>query len=474
MASLGEADEARQVYAIADALRNLVGRPDDEAWRRLCDLAAGEQVVRYADALGAELGRLGDLTAARVAPHARRMVREACGREALKLGILLLGLYGDASDLEMLLTLGRHEEFTLFSALAVARLVPDPVALWWRMARGLQGWGKVHLVERICDVLEESEGGHEEVRAWLLREGCENNVLPEYVACRCAIGGDLHRALAASAPDEALLDGASTIFEALMNDEGPSEDMTDYEHGVEVAQRLLDHLERDCDALKRLSTVVVMHAWIENIGVGPEERRNVLEALGWTPHRRNELLARCKAIIERDCWKSKVEAAYQSDDANQRQLAWSVASAVGVDLWEKAFRLLERNPLDDELYYTLLQSDDLYRQRRVMAFAERNLPLDKIASGPSTELGFGEEWRPHQCLTFVLQELRRPGLFSPSLVIAGLRSPVVRVRTMAAAALESQPVDTWGPDMAEALERSLKAEPNDKLRGRLQELWLRL
>lgn len=474
MSSLSEADEARQVYAIADALRNLVGRPDDETWRHLCELAAGEQVVRYADALGAELARLGDLTATRVAPHARRLVREARTREALKLGVLLLGLYGDTSDLEMLLTLGRHEEFTLFSALAVARLVPDPVALWWRMARGLQGWGKVHLVERICDVLEESEGGHEEIRAWLLREGCENNVLPEYVACRCAIGGALHRALAERNPDEALLEGASVIIEALMNDEGPSEDMTDYEHGVEVTQRFIGHLERQCDDLRRLAVVVSIQAWLTRIDQGPSDRRNVLEALGWTPNRRADLLARCKAIIERDGWKQRVEEAYQSDDVNQGRLAWSVANAVGVDLWEKAFRRLERNPLDDELYYALFQSDDLYRQRRVMAFAERNLPLGDIASGPSTELGFGEEWRPHQCLTFVLQELRRPGLFSPSLVIAGLRSPVMRVRNMAAAALESQPVDVWGPEMAEVLERCLKDEPNDKLRGRLQELWLRL
>lgn len=474
MASLNEADEARQVYAIADALRNVAGRPDEEAWQHLCTIAAHEQVVRYADALGAELTRLGDLTANRVAPHARRLVLEATACEPLKLGILLLGLYGDKSDLETLLILGRHEEFTLFTALAVARLVPDPLPLWWRMARGLHGWGKVHLVERICDVLEESEGGHEEIRAWLIREGCENDVLPEYVACRCALGGALHRALAASAPDGALLDGACLIVEALMNEEGPSEDMTDYEHGVEVVQRLLDHLERERDDLRRLSTVVAISTWISHIDTASEGQRSVLEALGWTPHRRNELLGRCKHVIERECWKEKVEAAYLSEDADLRRLAWSVSVAVGVDLWEKAFRLLERNPLDDELYYALLNNEDLYRQRRVMAFAERNLPLADIASGPSTELGFGDEWRPHQCLMFVLQEQRRPGLFSPSLVTTGLRSPVVRVRNVAAAVLESQPVEAWGPEMGAVLEGCMRNEPNESLRQRFEKLWLRL
>lgn len=474
MASLGEADEARQVYAIADTLRHLVDCPGEEAWTKLCTLAGEEQVVRYADALGSELARLGDLTAVRVAPHARRLVRESANGEALKLGILLVGLYGEASDLEMLLTLGRHEEFTLFTALAVARLVADPLPVWWRMARGLQGWGKVHLVERICDVLEETEDGHAEIRSWLLRGGCENDILPEYVACRCAIAGLLHEALTDDPPDEALIDGASLIVEALMNDEGPSEDMSDYPHGVAVVERLLSVLERRCDDVRKLSTIITIRTWLGRDFSDAADRAQALEALGWTPSCREALLRRCDAIIARDEWRQTVEEAYDSDDYTRRRLAWSVAMCVEVDLWEKGFARLERSPLEDVLYWELLQTPELYRQRRVVAFAERNLPLAEIACGPSLEAGLGDPWRAHQCLGYILQEMRHSGLYSPALVTAGLRSPVTRVRGLAIAALEHQPVEIWGEGMSEALARSLREEPKDALRERLQSLWLRL
>jgi hypothetical protein len=473
MASLAEADEARIVYAIADTLRELAETSSEESFQKLYALARGEQVVRYADTLATELSRLGDLTAARAVVYARRLIHESTDREPLKLGALLVGLFGDVSDVEDLIVIGRHEEFTLFSALGAARLVTDPVKLWWRMARGVRGWGKVHLVERICDVLEETEG-YDDVRAWLLREGCDNEVLPEYLACRCAVGGRLHEALAGSAPDEALLDGASLIIESLLSEDGPGESMSDYEHGAEAVRRLLHHLERACCDLRRLSTVAALHRWLVGIEGGDDDRRQVLEALGFTPHRRAEMVAACRGILERDEWKARVREGYASTEPADQRMAWSVAADVGVDLWENAFARLERNPLDDVLYYELLQTDDLYRQRRVMAFAERNLPLAQIASGPDTEAGFGDAWKPHQCLTFVLQELRRPGLFSASLVTAGLRSPVVRVRNMAASALEAQPTEAWGEEIGPVLEGAAREEPNEKLRERLAALLSRL
>lgn len=471
MASLGEADEARQVYGVANGLRRLVGGGGDDSWLEFVTLAGAEQVVRYADALGSELARMGDLTEPRVAPHARRLVREATKCEALKLGILLLGLYGDKSDLEMLLTVGRHEEFTLFTALAVARLVPDPLPVWWRMARGLNGWGKVHLVERICDMLEESEESYDEIRAWLLREGCSNEVLPEYVACRCAIGGALHTTLTVSDPDDALLDGASIIVEALMNDEGPSEDMSDYEHGVRVVTSLLAHLEKRCDSVHRLSTVIRIREWNATFDQGTESRRARLESLGWSSACRAALDATCATIIEHDRWKRIVQEAYESDDFTQRRLAWSAAEAVGVDLWDSAFRKLEQSPLDEVLYFELFQTDDAYRQRRLIAFAERNLPLDEIACGPSLELGLGDAWRAHGCLAFALQALCCPELFSPTLVSAGLRSPVTGVRNAAVSVLESHPAGRWKADLAEVLEVSLRTEPSEALRDRLRALW---
>ena len=87
-----------------------------------------------------------------------------------------------------------------------------------------------------------------------------------------------------------------------------------------------------------------------------------------------------------------------------------------------------------------MRTDTPDRLARVVAFAEAHLPLDGIASGPADELGLGPAFQAHGCLDTLLQEMRRDGVYSPALVAAGLRSPVVRNRNMATNALEGRPI----------------------------------
>jgi hypothetical protein len=72
---------------------------------------------------------------------------------------------------------------------------------------------------------------------------------------------------------------------------------------------------------------------------------------------------------------------------------------------------------------------------RVVEFAEETLDLAGIATGAADELGLGRGFESHSCLNYVLQDLRHfPGK-GAALIEAGLRSPVVRNRNMAVAAL---------------------------------------
>ena len=59
---------------------------------------------------------------------------------------------------------------------------------------------------------------------WLLREGFRNEVMNEYLAHLAATTGDLYTALLDPEPDEALLDGAGGIIDALCAAGGASLD----------------------------------------------------------------------------------------------------------------------------------------------------------------------------------------------------------------------------------------------------------
>jgi hypothetical protein len=119
----------------------------------------------------------------------------------------------------------------------------------------------------------------------------------------------------------------------------------------------------------------------------------------------------------------------------------------------------------------VLRSDrpeDPDRIRRVIAFAEANLPLDEIASGPSNLMGLGQACGAHRCLDFVVQEMRRGSVFSPRLVASALRSPVVRIRSVAVAALENHPIGECGLSLNEELLRAASDEPDERVRERME------
>ncbi len=481
MGRAGEHDEARHVLATVEALARLMRENDDDPRADLYRLYLETTVSPHADALVEEVTRQWEFGPDELRPHARWLVRHAGHREPLKLGIVLLGLCGTEGDLDDLKQLARHDEFTLFAAVAAGNLLADPVDVWWDMARNVHGWGKVQLVGRLCQRAEDRP----ELRDWLLRHGCANDIMPEYLAFACATAGRLIEALSGEEVDDELIDGARLIMRALVCG-GPAEDIDGYPDGVLAVRYLLHHLEARCDTLARLGTVRQIHDWLEwptepalqdhlnAVLPGGEEAGEAVRDVwveraerGWTEAVRAELAQTCREILSRPEWAERVREGHRSSDPLEQDRAWKLAPVVGVDLWEEEFARLTADPLNAAAYWNVMRTDDPGRIGRVLAFAEAALPLGEIGSGPSDQLGLGPEFKPHRCLSMLLQEMRRPGVYSPRMIVAGLRSPVVNNRNMAITALENHPVEEWGPEVVRAVRGAAAEEPRDDVRERL-------
>jgi hypothetical protein len=465
------------------ALHRLAATNSDEARAAIYNIFMGESALANADALAERLTSQHKLGRDDIRPHARWLVHHAAHREPLKLGIVLLGLSGTEDDIADLKVLARHDEFTLYAAVAAGNIVADPTDIWWAMASNVHGWGKIHLVER----LGERASGRPDLQAWLLRHGCENEIMDEYLAFTCASAGDLAGTVASETIDDELIDGACRILGALLAG-GPAEDIEGYPQGVFAMKHLVRHLITECNSLARLHFVWSVRRWLEwppavekdirqaidHTGSGEaESAQDVWERRkkqGWTEAVRTELARTCDRILRRPEWPERVRAVYITGSYQEQNEAWSLAEAVGIDLWEDAFARLERERLNSTLYFQLMRSDDLHRVHRVIEFAERHLPLASIATGPKDYFGFGPEYEAHSCLDYLLQEMRRECVFSDTLIAAGLRSPVTRNRNMAAAALEAHPVSAWGERTREALGKTVSDECNKELRERLRGL----
>ena len=387
-----------------------------------------------------------------LAAHARWLITVARHRGPAKLGIALLGACGNGDDLELIKPFAAHDEFTLYCSVAFTNLVEDPVDAIWEAAKAAEGWGKIQAVERLAPLVEDRL----DIKRWLLVDGCANAVMNEYLGYACATAGGLAKALGGDV-DDALLDGACTIVSALCVG-GPAEDLAHYEDGPHVIERLLDLLAERCTTLTRLDTVTAIRQRLRDDsgqaesgdadsrrlhGVSEEEARHL--EFGWTDGLRTRLVAACDALLARPEWPERVRAAFSDGDRHEEWLAWRIAPEVGVDLWDAAFAQLEAHPLDARLVFRVVHVRDRARKQRVIAWAEANLPLDLVSTGPQEHLFPEADIRDvNQALTYVVGDMCDGDLYSESLVAAAIRSPVISTRNQGLNALEARSREEWG------------------------------
>ena len=366
----------------------------------------------------------------RVYDLARSFATEAPDREPVKFGIALLGLFGQEQDIDIFRTMGRHEDFTLFCAVALGNSSEDGERELWELAKHVNGWGRIHLVERLAKTEDP------EVKNWLLRDGYKNSVLYEYLAYPCAVGGGLLAALEGGEVDDELLLSAAEIIQALIVG-GPAQNMDDYEDGASVAQLFLNQMETGRSALGEFLAVTAIRAFLSNQQADWQARSN----RGWTHEKREEMERQCSQIIKQPQWRDRVRTGLRSEDEGEFSNADRAATVLQIGTWPFHWDRLKKQPLQSGRWYSVMRDCNESRIADVVALAESTLPLQTIASGPGTEMGLGPGYEAHSCLGFILQDLGRFPRHGLRLVEAGLKCLAVAVTEAGATRFRGMRID---------------------------------
>jgi hypothetical protein len=477
-------DERLRAKQIVKAVRDLLGETTPNHLEHLTRLLTRAPVLGVLDDVLAELVGNGELDPDRFHELALFLVRAAPDREVVKLGISMLGVLVGCDERETLLTIGRHEEFTLFSAVALASTLESADRELWTLAKRVRGWGRIHAVERLSDTSDP------EIRAWLVRDGFRNDVMDEYLAHTCAVAGDLAGALEADIVDDQLIDGAAGIFAALLNG-GPAEDIEDYEQAPRAAEAYLRHLSRRPEHRPlELAHRLVAEQLREFIGpVGDElEDDETLRELGWTLEIRRSVIDMCERVAERPEWVGLVHAGLEAESLEAFHQADAAAQLLGIDAWPHHLRRVEANPSNSPSWFRLVQTEDPARFTQALQLARKLLPLNEIASGPAEEAGLGPEFDAHDTLLVVVQSLvdqptrsvvgedagptdgPEHGDDGLDLIEMALQSPVTRVRRGALQVLAAWPGPTSESEVRSLLERALAREVDAELLADIEKL----
>jgi len=476
------ANETRDVRikTLIAALFQLKIIDDDTNRRNLYVVYKDTHLLSDADDLSKALVNQSDVMPEDVSPHALWLVRNAVDVEPLKLGIMLAGLSQCAECLEDLIVLARHDEFSLFAAIAAANINSNTVDTLWKMAQSTMGWGKIQIVERLVKYVD----NRPDIRAWLLSDGCENHVMDEYLAYICAVSGCMLDALKLPMDDHTL-DGCIRIMNALLRG-GPARDIDSYEDGAECAILLMNLLETRCNSLYRLRGVGMIKWFVEwpldlstDKSAPSNEPSNVDRWIarterGWTVDFRAELSRKCDQILMQPDRKASVRETYRSGDREAEYMCWRVAPSIGLDLWPEAFEKLKADPLRHHYYAHMLENPSPNRGAAIIKFAEDHVPLSEIATGPSNKRSHEVKSEIFRIMDWVLQYMAKAGVYNEALLTAGLRSPTIRNRGMALKTLRQMEIATIGPQLREDLARNVIDDPDDDLRKQAEELLARL
>jgi hypothetical protein len=178
----------------------------------------------------------------------------------------------------------------------------------------------------------------------------------------------------------------------------------------------------------------------------------------------------CDSILGRPEWTDRIRAKLGSEDEVEFAHAAQAAKALGINTWDVHWRRLQQKRTEIGRWFQVMTLCDEDHIGKVIEFAETNLDLAGIATGAADELGLGRGFEQHTCLDYILQELRRfPGQ-GATLIEAGLKSPVVRNRNMAVAALASYPLSEWARGLEISLAEAAECEPDEGVRDRMQKV----
>lgn len=452
----GESEE--KATEIAELLARISRKGKLEDRIRLYRMLEDDAVIDFIDRTLEKAIDLGIAAEPHLHRFARALATESSDRGPVKFGVSLLGLVRDPANKEAISLLGKHEEFTLYSAVALTNLELDSEAALFELAQCVDGWGRIHTVERLAGTPSP------EIKDWLLREGYRNTVMYGYLAYTCAKAGGLLDALEADRIDRQLFDATADILQALIEG-GPAESIDDYDDAAEVVSRYLGH----CQTFpKDLQHFLTLHQIREYLGLGDWSENERIEN-GWSAELRAELEAKLETLLSGAEWRALAMEGLSSEDEAEFFQADRAAQILEIDTSAIHWKRLKASPSDPGRWFQVMRKATPANIDQILELADKEIPYERIATGPTKELGLGPEFEWHACLDFILQDLHRfPGK-GQDVVLAGLGSPSLRNRNMALNALDSwKEEDRAVGEVQSALARALKREPDDGVRKRIQ------
>ena len=361
--------------------------------------------------------------------------------------LTIMNIETDKDTIEKVKTLALSDEFTLYCldilvyCLDILVQLEDSNDEIFEIAKKVKGWGRIYIIEYL-------QATNNEIKEWILEEGCHNNVLPAYTAYTCAKKINLVEILNEDKISNKKFNDISYLMNALL-DESAITGMSALEDRELLIERYLEKAKTLSSTEDDYRALMTLKEYIKN-----------------NKEINNNLIKICDEILNSEKTKNKITELIKDGTG------YDIAKYLGIDTDEYVLKYLETNNFLEHPYITYYISKKENIEKLVL-FIEKNLPLEKLKGLPTNK--FNQRTAKDKEFTFLDTIIRNLGNYigiGENLIICALNSPYVDIRYSAVNTLESWKEKGYilSNEIIENIKNLEKLEVDEELKIKLNKL----
>ena len=377
----------------------------------------------------------------------------------------IIKLETEKDTIEKVKILALSDEFTLY-CLNILKNLKNSNEEIFEIAKKVKGWGRIYSVKYL-------KVTNDEIKEWILEEGCHNYIIPAYTAYTCAKKINLVEILNEDKISNKKFNDISYLMNALLDEEAIT-GISNLEDRELLIERYLEKAKTLASTEEDYYAVITLKEYIKN-----------------NKEINNELIKICDEILNSENTRNNVK------ELLKEGYGYNIAKYLGIDIDKYILEYLQDNPLKNP--YIVFNISERENMKKLVSLIEKKLTLEKLEGTPTDKFySKNEKNKEYIFLDTIIKKLgnfgRTEGKFVVSvypvdptasmdepenfigigenLIICALNSPYVDIRYGAVNTLESWKEKGYilSNEIIENMKNLEKLEVDEELKIKLNEL----
>jgi len=377
----------------------------------------------------------------------------------------IIKLETEKDTIEKVKILALSDEFTLY-CLNILKNLKNSNEEIFEIAKKVKGWGRIYSIKYL-------KVTNDEIKEWILEEGCHNYIIPAYTAYTCAKKINLVEILNEDKISNKKFNDISYLMNALLDEEAIT-GISNLEDRELLIERYLEKAKTLASTEEDYYAVMTLKEYIKN-----------------NKEINNELIKICDEILNSENTRNNVK------ELLKEGYGYNIAKYLGIDIDKYILEYLQDNPLKNP--YIVFNISERENMEKLVSLIEKKLTLEKLEGAPTDKFySKNEKNKEYIFLDTIIKKLgnfgRTEGKFVVSvypvdptasmdepenyigigenLIICALNSPYVDIRYGAVNTLESWKEKGYilSNEIIENIKKLEKLEVDEELKIKLNNL----